>query len=495
MSGIEELQQRVVEAEKKFGLINEQRVKYSERLTDLISAIETRITDQQAEIARHTAEVERQTDEIARHTSEIERQTGEIERQTAEIERQAGEIASRDEEVTVLRQDSAENKLLRGMLHSLLQAIEAGGRDTLSETIQGMDGKISSLLSGQALAAPGDAEDEPEAPEAPTAEIDATDPQIDDPAADTDAPEAEIAEDLPQAMEVSEDTPDDLPEAEVEMAAPEDPAAEAEPAAEPEMEAPAAEEDIAVEDMPEADPVVVLEVEAPAAEDDIAVEDMPEAEPAAELEMDAPAAEGDIAVEDMPEAEPTAELAVDAPAAEDNIVFEDMPEADLAAELAAEAAKEPVALDEPAIDDVPAAEETELAEVEEAPVAETEEALVAEAEDIPSDTDIESTQDQVETPGTSDVAAMAEAPEADPGLESLIDDEQAVPDIPAVADVAPDTGGIAEASSLEDIMRRVSKLLEDEGEDGPLSGGNAQSEESAAAPFDPADLPKTATGV
>ncbi len=119
MSSIEELQARVSEAEERFGLIKEQRVKYSERLVSLIDAIETRLRDQ-----------------------------------NAEIERQAAEVAAQSEQLTISRNAEAENQALRGMLHSLLRAIEAGGADALNETILTMDSKVSALIRENVSAVP-----------------------------------------------------------------------------------------------------------------------------------------------------------------------------------------------------------------------------------------------------------------------------------------------------------------------------------------------------
>ena len=67
MSGIEELRQRVSDAEERFGLFNEQHTKYSGRLIGLMNAVEERIRDQQGEI-------ERQKSTIDQHRAEIETQ-------------------------------------------------------------------------------------------------------------------------------------------------------------------------------------------------------------------------------------------------------------------------------------------------------------------------------------------------------------------------------------------------------------------------------------
>ncbi len=130
MSGIEELRQRVAEAEEQFGLINETHAKYSGRLISLMNAIEGRILEQQDEIARQKPAIEQ-------HTARIEH-------------------------------SEQDNEQLRTMLHSLLQAIEAGSQDKLAEAMRLLDQKASALV-GAAV------EDETpaEVAEAPEPEMDA----------------------------------------------------------------------------------------------------------------------------------------------------------------------------------------------------------------------------------------------------------------------------------------------------------------------------------
>ncbi|MEE8534396.1 MAG: hypothetical protein V3S45_00030 [Kiloniellales bacterium] len=116
MSGIEQLQQRVQDAEQRFGLIHEQGQKYSERLISLIIAIEDYLRDLHAQV--ETAKT------AGAH-------------QDAEITRYKSELARIDQE----------NEQLRKMLHSLLQAVEAGNSESLLETMQMLETKVSALVS------------------------------------------------------------------------------------------------------------------------------------------------------------------------------------------------------------------------------------------------------------------------------------------------------------------------------------------------------------
>jgi hypothetical protein len=112
MSYIEELRQRVESAERRFGLIDEQERRYSERLIALMNALETAQTEKQTEAASHTARI-------------------------AELERENGE--------------------LRGMLHALLLGVEAGSRDTLAGTLRDLDSRLSGILGGAPVPAAEDA--------------------------------------------------------------------------------------------------------------------------------------------------------------------------------------------------------------------------------------------------------------------------------------------------------------------------------------------------
>ncbi len=185
MNGIEDLRERVTDAVAHFGQINEQRATYSQRLLDLMNTIEGRIRDQLREIEEHKAK-------IAHHIAEMESQSSEVGR----IDR--------------------ENEQLRAMLHALLQAIEAGGYDSLAETLQELERKASALTDGTAPAAPV-AEEIAE----PVAEIE--DAIVEAPSEEpVDAAEAarveEIAEPLAEAEEDLAEAP-----AEVEEVAAEEP--------------------------------------------------------------------------------------------------------------------------------------------------------------------------------------------------------------------------------------------------------------------------------
>lgn len=108
MSYIDELRERFLSAEQRFGRINEAGKEYRERLMGLMSRIEEEI--------RCRRDVEQQ------QAQEIERLTG-------------------------------ENEELRTMLMSLLQAVESGDPNSLDDTLGEMDTKVAGLI-GEGQGAP-----------------------------------------------------------------------------------------------------------------------------------------------------------------------------------------------------------------------------------------------------------------------------------------------------------------------------------------------------
>ena len=348
MSGIEELRQRVSDAVEHFGQINEQRATYSQRLIDLMSTVEGRIRDQLREIEEHKSK---------------------IAHRLAEIEDQFAKVDGIDRE----------NEQLRAMLHSLLQAIDEGGRDSLAETMQELEGKASALINdgvAEALAAEA---------EAPGIEAEA------EPATEAE-PEVADAQRAEQAIEAADDTPAEV------IAEAGEPVAEEPAEVAAEIEEPAAEKTAEI-----------------AAETEEAVAE----EPAGEAE--AVAAEGAIATGDILDTPKIAEDSAENPMA--------VPDAPAPEAIAQEpVAEEPVA-EEPAAEE-PVAEEPETEE----PAAEE-----PAAEDV--------------------VEPAAEAPE------------------PVAKSASP--------GSLDEIMERVSKLVQET--DAAIAAPEPHAAEPAAAPEEPAE--------
>lgn len=180
MIGIEELSARVTEAERRFGLIGEEHAKYSARLISLLDTVQGRLREQEAE-------VEQQTEANARLQGERDVARG-------------------------------ENEQLRHMLHSLLRAVENGGRDQVMQTMQALETRVSGLVAGDV---PETETGEPaEVPEAETPAVTAEDdgaPEAASQAADDEPaglalePEEEVVEE-PAANEAATEMPDEAPE-------------------------------------------------------------------------------------------------------------------------------------------------------------------------------------------------------------------------------------------------------------------------------------------
>ena len=164
MSYIDELRERFLSAEERFGRINEAGKEYRERLMGLMSRIEEEI--------RCRRDVERQ--------------------QAQEIERL-----------------SVENEELRTMLMSLLQAVESGDPNSLDGTLGEMDTKVAALI-GEGQGAPVAAEP---AADDDDADDDHADDGEDDGEADEDIPVFSAGDMMADDAEDSlfEDDPADVP--------------------------------------------------------------------------------------------------------------------------------------------------------------------------------------------------------------------------------------------------------------------------------------------
>jgi len=140
MRGIEELRERVLAAEERFGLNDAQRAAYGERLVVLVNGIEGCIRDQQGEIEQQAAIIQKYESEAAVRQAKIDGHDTAIAEQAKTIEKL---------EATGARKAN-ENEQLRVMLQSMLQAIESDGRDGLAEAMQELDRKVNALVGGVA---------------------------------------------------------------------------------------------------------------------------------------------------------------------------------------------------------------------------------------------------------------------------------------------------------------------------------------------------------
>ncbi len=452
MSSIEELQKRVVEAESRFGLINERRTKYSERLVGLIDAVEARLREQ-----------------------------------TAAVQSQAEELAS---QIEISRHATEENQAMRGMLHSLLRAIEAGSRDVLTDAMQAMDAKVSTLIAETETGGPVLSPPRQKVLPKPIAEVPPLDPVV----------EAEATPDV-----ASEETPGATPEAAPEAISEAVPEADTDATravdaqgvddtdsnASEEPAAASLDSDPAVSDTAPIDALA----DSPFAETDESADALDTTEPDT-TEPDAQESgareSGELSAAQVAEllgsaAETAAPEEFQEPEAYQSFPVEDD---DLMADLAAAPSLDDLGDMEPpqtdaepdrgepmALADEPGEEvaaENDFAEPEPLDAARG-----LEAEAAFEDPELDAAVQDAE-PEPAPVILEESAPEPDP-----LQDDTAEPDSSAMD--TPDEDG-AEAASLEDIMRRVSKLVEDEGALGPLGTGSvrigAGADDAAAAERD-----------
>lgn len=187
MSGIEELRERVTNAEKYFGSNDAQRAGYGERLIVMMNAVEGHIREQQDEIAQQAAKIEN-------HEIEAATQQAEIDSQRTAITQQAGEIENLK---TAGVGTGEENEQLRDMLQALLQTIESSGHDGLAEAMQEFDRTASALmdLAVDAPVAESTAEEAIERVDESPAEAAIVEPAFEEPAFE------EIVEPATEALE------------------------------------------------------------------------------------------------------------------------------------------------------------------------------------------------------------------------------------------------------------------------------------------------------
>ncbi len=119
MINIDELRQRVEDAERRFGVIDERQKAYSARLSSMIEGIDARQQDSEARLR---------------------------------------------ESENSLRRAKDENEQLRSLLHQLLMAIDGAGRDYLKNPVSELNDRLSALVGSDSVAAetpPGDAAEKP----------------------------------------------------------------------------------------------------------------------------------------------------------------------------------------------------------------------------------------------------------------------------------------------------------------------------------------------
>jgi predicted nucleic acid-binding Zn-ribbon protein len=267
MSEISDLKQRVEAVGAKFGRLAEQESSYGERLTDLLTAVEEGFARSQTETRKLNSDLESAQDEVKKLTGELdaakeetrqrnreldgvkeekEKLSGELDGAKEEREKLSGELdgAKKEREKLSSELDGAkeerdkisseidgareESKQLRGMVQTLLEAVESGGSLDLGDAMRNLESRIDRIvtstddhdadLGAKPKAAPKEpANDTPEPAKAIPAEA--------IPADSTPAEEA------PAAEEPSAEQTESAKEEPLELTSGAEPSAEAEPPA------------------------------------------------------------------------------------------------------------------------------------------------------------------------------------------------------------------------------------------------------------------------
>ncbi len=176
MSEISDLKQRVEAVGEKFGRLAEQESSYGERLVDLLDAVEEGFAQSQRESQKLKSAFESTQDEIKKLTGELDAAKEEARQRSGELDGVKEERAKLLSELDGARDES---KQLRGMLQTLLEAVESGGNLDLGEAMRNLESRIDRIvtstdgdLGAEPVAAPKEpAVDTPEPVEATPAEV------------------------------------------------------------------------------------------------------------------------------------------------------------------------------------------------------------------------------------------------------------------------------------------------------------------------------------
>jgi uncharacterized phage infection (PIP) family protein YhgE len=245
MSEISDLKQRVEAVGAKFGRLAEQESSYGERLTDLLTAVEEGFTRSQRETQKLDSDLESAHDEVKKLTGELDAAKEETRQRNSELdgvkekreklsseldgvkeerEKLSSELGGVKEEREKLSSEldgvkekrdtlsrevdgaREESKQLRGMVQTLLEAVESGGNLDLGDAMRNLESRIDRIVtSTDHDAKPAAAPKEPaiETPEpAEAIPVEAT-PAEEEPAEEEPAEEEPSAEETESAKEGS----------------------------------------------------------------------------------------------------------------------------------------------------------------------------------------------------------------------------------------------------------------------------------------------------
>jgi FtsZ-binding cell division protein ZapB len=172
MSEISDLKQRVEAVGAKFGRLAEQESSYGERLTDLLTAVEEGFTRSQRETQKLNSDLESAHDEVKKLTGEVDAAKEETRQRNSELddvkekrEKLSSELDGVKEEREKLSSEldgvkekrdtlsrevdgaREESKQLRGMVQTLLEAVESGGSLDLGDAMRNLESRIDRIVT------------------------------------------------------------------------------------------------------------------------------------------------------------------------------------------------------------------------------------------------------------------------------------------------------------------------------------------------------------
>lgn len=177
MTEISDLKRRVDAVGEKFGRLAEQESRYGERLTGLLNAVEEGFARSQRETQALKNELASARDELTKLMRDLEAAREDARRHRSELDE-----AKAERETLTSQLDGAkdESRQLRGMLLTLLEAVETGGQLDIGTAMRKIESRIDRIVTST------DGGSEP-APVAIPGGVDAPDPLDAAPAQDEPA--------------------------------------------------------------------------------------------------------------------------------------------------------------------------------------------------------------------------------------------------------------------------------------------------------------------
>lgn len=144
MTEISDLKRRVEAVGERFGRLAEQEDSYGERLAGLLKAVEDGFARNQREVQKLESELESAQDEVKKLSGELEDAKRESRRHGSELNKLREERDKLSGEMDGAKEESRQ---LRGMLLTLLEAVEGGGSLDLGAAMRKLESRIDRIVT------------------------------------------------------------------------------------------------------------------------------------------------------------------------------------------------------------------------------------------------------------------------------------------------------------------------------------------------------------